>query len=142
MACLLLESLSCLCYVTFQWQAHRTHLNSTCHCVAKATELPTGSWQERAGMCLIAASHTTSFLPNPGALKQPAWLLLPMPHSMHQRKGGNSWPCQEQGLRISVGRDLECRAQRPRGGGEGEGLRTPRLHVQNKYSFPPDDVFI
>lgn len=93
-------------------------------------------------MRLSAASHTLSFLPSPGALKQAAWLLLPMPHSVYQRQGGDSWPCQQQGLRTSVGRDLEYRAQRPRGGREGEELRTPRLHVQNKYSFPPDDVFI
>lgn len=52
--------------------------------MAKATELPTGSWQGRAGMRLSAASHTPSFSPGPGALKQSVWLLLPVPQDAQE----------------------------------------------------------
>lgn len=69
---------------------------------------------------LLPASHTSSLFSSPGAS-------LPFTPRMHQRKGGYSCPCQEQGLRISLGKDLECRAQRPRG--REEGLRKSEVYM-------------
>lgn len=71
---------------------------------------------------LSPASHTPGLFSSPGAS-------LPFTPRTYQRKGRYSCPCQEEGLRIFVGKDLECSAQRPRGKERGEGLRKSEVHM-------------
>lgn len=84
---------------------------------------------------LSPASHTPRLFSSSGAS-------LPFTPRMHQRKGGYSWPCQEQGLRISVEKDLECRAQRPRGREGEEGLRKSEVYMCKIQFFLRQCVYL